>query len=700
MISSPLSPTDKIAIGNAAAWHLSFLAEAGKEGPARFPGKPVLELGSDMYHAEIQASLSSNLEGGLFSFVIEGLTDAHYKQIRRDPQPQDRTSYPEYVQLYLYWLDANSSATSYLKNLAGLTDSGGLKGADLDKNAYVATLKINTVTRRAGQRGYEATITARDWLYDRVTSRRHCGKPLRGTDPAPVLKTLLETSGQLIENQHFLFRGADPNGTSPPKAATGTPPGLELGTGAKVIEHLETIGRFLEAKTGCYGRGMFLIRDGQLHVGTRPIPMPDQTTEPKKLSLATGLVESEPLETIETDPNFEYCMATGAGEPPRRRQFRLTLKGRADLKPGDLVLFNPSPEDVSTTGGGVLGAIGDMAKAMASSLVPALGETFDDKSVRLYVSSVQHRLGRVSSFVTTVNGVEIADLTQKWDSHTPGDHHEDAAEPTHADPDIDTAKAVKDHARKALAGLALPEVGEIRGVSSTGGPDKDPPAQTNLVWRGIEPEPAVPYPARSGKILRPSRAPSKAVPYTSPFAWGKCGLVLPRYPGTRVLVVPRGGRDDDPVDVGAIWESGHGPESRPGDWWLILPIGVDDQKRTSLDDQEAPEEHTGPVSQDLIDGDGNRVINVGELTIHVGRSDLKGAGDRPARGTEDAITITHSDGAASIVIDKDGKVTITAKEVAIATTSKGITLDAGSSDITMKANNVNVSVKGVMNVQG
>ena len=70
-----------------------------------------------------------------------------------------------------------------------------------------------------------------------------------------------------------------------------------------------------------------------------------------------------------------------------------------------------------------------------------------------------------------------------------------------------------------------------------------------------------------------------AAPYASPFAWGKFGLVLPRYPGMRVLLAHRNGDDDDLVDIGALWERGNAPASNPGDYWLILPAAIHEADR-------------------------------------------------------------------------------------------------------------------------
>ena len=60
----------------------------------------------------------------------------------------------------------------------------------------------------------------------------------------------------------------------------------------------------------------------------------------------------------------------------------------------------------------------------------------------------------------------------------------------------------------------------------------------------------------------------------TPLAFGGYGLVLPRYPGARVLLADAGGGGRDVVDLGGVWESGARAAGRAGDWWLVLPIGV------------------------------------------------------------------------------------------------------------------------------
>src|SRR6185369_6944753 len=96
----------------------------------------------------------------------------------------------------------------------------------------------------------------------------------------------------------------------------------------------------------------------------------------------------------DADPNSAPDTAA-----PKARQFKLTLKGRPDLKPGDMVEFDSPPEDVSKTSGGFGGAAADWLKG---PLLASLGDTAFKNGVQLYVNSVEHKLGRTSGFVTTV----------------------------------------------------------------------------------------------------------------------------------------------------------------------------------------------------------------------------------------------------------------------------------------------------------
>jgi hypothetical protein len=232
----------------------------------------------------------------------------------------------------------------------------------------------------------------------------------------------------------------------------------------------------------------------------------------------------------------------------------------------------------------------------------------------------------------------------------------------------------------------FPEVGEVRAMTSKS--QGDSLSQTLKVDIGLVPGQGKLNEASRLAIQHPGMTNRSDVPYLTPFAWGKCGLVLPRYPGTRVLVNYHNGSSDDPIEVGSLWEAERGPDSEQGDWWLILPVGASTVEPA---EDNAPEEHNGPVTHDLIDAQGNRVIEVGEITIRVSDPQSMSDQPRPNRGdAQQAITLEHKKAGSTIVMDKDGNITITA--------AKDITLDASKGVINMKAKDVKVKVDNAMDV--
>lgn len=670
MILSPSVLSTKVLIGNDAGYLLSFFAEAD----GRVKNKPGLEVGRDEYYSEIQATLSGGLEGGTYSFVIEGMTDEHYKKIA---SKKDGFPLPV-IKLFLFWRDTNASFRGMLKNLAGLTDSLGQVKADEIKESLVAVLNIVKVSRKAGSRRYETIIEARERVYDKLDKKR-ISPPLSLASPLDAAKSLIEAS-KITVHSYTLAPG--PN-QAQENAGTDEQP---IEKSQPVLETLKSLGEMMEQFSEKYGRGMYLLRDGEIHIGERKFPVAGKA---KPLTLAGGLIETESLAPILTDPDFDPDNNPGK-KPPERRQFKLTLKGRPDIKPGDVVRFDPPPELLEDTLGSAFGAIGNLIKG---PLLPDI-DNVSSNAASLYVHSVEHRLGRTSGFVTTVTGVEltitgneIEDQKNVWDTHTKAHTKTPSEKATPSTAEGRAAEAVRKQVESTLGARRFPEVGEVRAMTTSG--SNEPPGQTLSLFCGLAGGDGRKDQGRRLAIARPSPMPVNGAAYATPFAWGKCGLVLPRYPGTRVLVSYRNGYRNDPVEVGALWESGHGPDSQAGDWWLILPVGVPSDQRATIADDATPKEHTGKVSQDLIDADGNRVIEVGELTIRVGRDKLKNAGERPARGTADSVTIEHSAGEASITIDQNGKISIK---------GKSIELDAGSGDIKMNAANVKVTVSGSMDV--
>jgi len=661
MVQSFLQSQQKKAqIGNDAGWALKFYHQNKP-----YSELPILRV--EDYYADIQATLQSGLEGGTYTFVIEGLIDDQYGELRKLVSKQGRR-WDAVVKLYLYWRDASADIGGYLANVVGISDLIG--GSSVPEEALVAELAIQSVSRKAGSRRYETTIQAKERVFMALSSR--IPEPIHEDNLQSVLNTVKSNTG---------IRDITPHGLAEIGSLQAEAINFEQGNTYK--QEFQQLASALEQATNKRGRGMLLIRNGILHVGLRSFPL-EGSAEDKELTYASGLIEIESIGSMDSDPNSDPTNA-----PPRRPEFRLTLKGRPDIKPGDVVKVDLPPEDVLKT----TPSFGDALLGVAGSLLPAIGGGLENP-VNLYVSSVQHRLGRNSGFSTVVTTVQIADLNQAWDEHSPSGSHPSApvSSPSSADSGTQAAQAVRQLAEGSASARRFADIGEVRSVQTSGsGSETEAPGQTLTTWRGL----VAPDGRRNqaNRLATQREHPSilQRVPYATPFAWGKCGLVVPRYPGTRVVVLHRNGQANDPLDVGALWEAGHGPDSQAGDWWLILPVDIPESERATIAEGATPEEHTGKVSQDLIDAEGNRIIEVGELTIRVGKDSLKDAGTRPDRpDDEGSVTIEHTKGESKIVMKPDGSVVITAKN---------IELDAGDGNITMKANKVDVQVSDSMNIQ-
>ena len=641
MAASISALANAVAVGNEAGWLLAFHGET--LGAVNVV--PDLELGSDDYYAEIHATLPGGLAGGAYSIVVEGMTDGHYAAVRK----------AKVARLFLYWRDTNQTLLGYLANVTGLASLiAGARSATLS-DYLVAELSIDAVMRRTGKRRYEAEITASERAFARLSAARLTSaiEDQPGSALLPALFSALgfasyQTHGTLVKHRFA-------------KGQSGT-------------ELLRDYARRLEEGTGKRGRGMLLIRNGTLHVGARPIPFGNRPTI--ELSASSGLIETSALGTVSADPNHDP-----PDDAPMRRQFQLLLKGRPDLKPGDVVAFEPPPAD-GDDGSGVLGDL------------VAMVYPFDlggGAKVEMYVESVEHRLGRTSGFATTVTGVTVGE--DAWDTYSQldGSTARTGARSGSATAVGRAAQAVHDAVAHAATERAGTTIGEVRAATTSG--TGDPPAQTLRVLEGLAADDGEPHGARRLAVTNPSVNVSAGAPYASPFAWGKCGLVLPRYPGTRVVLTHRDGRRDDPIDIGALWhQSAAGPDSNAGDWWLILPVGIAQSSRGTAADTATLQPHSGKVSQDLIDADGNRIIEVGELTIRVGRSALANAGTRPTRHSDqDCVRIEHTAGGSSITMKPNG-------EILIVSNNQNLTLDAGSGTIKMIAATVDVAVSNNMNV--
>lgn len=652
-------------VGHDAGWHLRFYT-----APSRLREQDELSIGAADYHAEIDATLPGGLAGGTYTFAIEGITNAHYQRLHAIWCAKPRR--PLFVDLYLYWRDTGG-VLGYLANVAGLTDL--VDGANPPPaDARVARLAVTRLARRVGARRYEAIIEARERAFEAL--RRPLGRPPRpGTD---ALEAARAVAAELdVDFEPHPLPGAPSSGATPkfePKASK---------RGTSVLATLERAMTHAARKTGL---GMYVIRDGTLHAGPgRAIPLAPPT---QPLDPARGLVHVETTAPVGSDD--------GGGEAAADQLVHLTyslvLKGRPDLRPGDVVSFadpfsdgnsnlvDPASALNATT---TPSSFGDALRGLASSAFGGAGALVGGAAT-MYVTSVSHRLSRTEGFVTTLAGIGVQP-GKEWDE-VPSDQEVAPAPAPSATSHEELAGALD-----GLVRSHLPEpirVGEVRATNPAG--QSEPPSQTVDVWVGLTGDDGLPHRARRLAIDRKHKSRATGVPTVTPFAWGQCGLVLPRYPGTRVVLAHVNGSPDDAVDLGAVWESGHGPDARAGDWWLILPAAVDAAARQSADDATTPQEPTQAATNDLIDADGERTIEVGRLTVRVKPGKLAAPGQRPPPPADEAeqVTIEHANGSRIVIKDNGDIVIHSERELSLSAKHK----------LTLEADDVLVKVKNAMDV--
>jgi hypothetical protein len=646
-------------VGNDAGWALTFHHE---EPTGTVVDTPAATLTRDHYDGEIAATLAGDLSGGTFSIAVEGVTDADYARIAGGPAP------PRIARLFLYWRDTLSAA-GYLASVAGLTDLYDTLVGERLRGQQVAELAIVEVSRRTGRRQYEVVVTAQQRAFRRLATKR-VDTALDDT-PLAVVEKLVRDVGAVPVTYGFNRDGSIGSG-----AARRAKVSVDART--THLEGLRQVAALVEQATNRHGRSLVVIRGDEVHVGPRPTPL--SGADPTRLTAAEGLVEVARAGEVERDPTAP----PGPTAKPPRTRFRLTLKGRPDVLPGDAVEFTAPPADVPVT------LPSNPLQAVASAFVAQLGAGEEGAPVLMCVESVQHQLGPRAGFVTTVGGVSMDSASDIWDERAaPPSAAVPKTDGTGAGGPVDAAAAIRRVAEEVAASLRSTEIGQVRAITTVAGA-ADRSAHTERVWRGLEAPDGGNAQAARLPVRATAPSPVDPVPYASPFAWGKCGLVLPRYPGTRVVLAHRNGVAADPVDVGALWDLDAGPDAKPGDWWLILPVGVSSGARSSVADGTTPKAHAAEVTNDLIDAEGNRVIETGSLTISVGPKSLHKAGERPKAATNAVVTIANADKKAQIAIDADGTITITA--------AQNLVLDAANGDITLHAKKVDVKVGDAMDV--
>jgi hypothetical protein len=626
-------------VGAHAGWHIEFREVTRLDvAPKDFRNDRVAVLSSSDYYASIEATLPGTLDGGSYTFVIEGMSSEDYAKLYKARKNL-------VAKLHLYWRDAG--VVSYFVDLAGLADT--LQGDEPPDGSLVAVLRVSSLKRRAGTRRYEVEVAARELVYDRLLDPI----PDKGT-AADALKAAEAVATLLLKV------GVQSLPVSTEGKPLATEQGFSWAKGESGVERLGELGRAMEQQTELFGLGMYLILLGNLYIGPGRLRV---FASPFQISAEDGLIQIESRGQEAEDPRDPN------GE--KRDLFILTMRGRPDISSGCFVEFDRPPDETDELGSAVQFTLDTPEVRKATR-------------TRMYVRGVTHRLSRDSGFMTVLRGVSVPEGKEGWFEHAP---IQGPATPEPAQHDDSAGGQLVGQFRQQAAkgGGRRHDVGQVRATNAKGGQF----AQTEKLWRGLVPDDGNPH-AADRLAFDDNGAQFPAAPYASPFAWGNFGLVLPRYPGMRVLLAHRNGNSDDLIDTGALWERDAAPTSNPGDYWLILPAAIPAADREQVADDQKPKAPGGKATNDLIDADGNRVIEVGTLTVRVGAASLQEAGTRPAAASV-PVSIEHASGS-RIVIDQDGNIVIESKKKLDLVAEDDITFDSKG--------NVVVKTDGIMDVKG
>jgi len=155
-------------------------------------------------------------------------------------------------------------------------------------------------------------------------------------------------------------------------------------------------------------------------------------------------------------------------------------------------------------------------------------------------------------------------------------------------------------------------------------------------------------PSINAEVQQDDEKVFRTKPMVSPFAWRKCGLVVPVYKGMKAILGHNQNLKDDALVTGFIWSQTPAyppPASNAGDWWLCLPIDFDPAN---------PPGDSTKAANDLTANNGHRTIEAKGLRIVVGASKLGNIGVRPTEAADDELLIEHAQ--AQIRIGSDGTI--------------------------------------------
>lgn len=608
---------------------------------------PLMTFDRAGHYAELDIDAQIGLSGGGFTLVLHRAHAADYDKLIAAKKACDDDHALLLADIRLGW-----SANRGVLGLLG-PSSQGLEPA--------GRFAVTRITQAVEGLSYRITLEGREAIAHRLSLAR-IKVPVAAATPEQAVAALMDLMG---------FAAADytiPQDVPvPPPEKPG--PNLVLTLGSEGLAEAERLGTLIEALARREGRGALLVRDNVLHIGVgRAIPFKPKTGEARviRVSAETGLIDCTETRAEPRDPKFDFAEKFAAkdfdAKPEMRRGFRLDLVGAPDLRPGDVVAV-PAEKD-------------------GTSIAPVVVATSEDWSapIEIYVASVSHRISMNAGFLTTVTGVVVETRspspTAIWNvpgTAPVGSQPAAALRIDDGSPEGALAASVTRYVDRAMARLALPEVAEVAStVAGSGGDPALVPLGSNLVV-GLSDSGPIQRRSAINPLFRSGQALMAGVPYLSPFAWGPYGLVVPRYPGTRVMLLPSHGESEDMVDIGALWAgpvddaTARPAKAQEGDWWLKLPARIESARESTVIEGPVQPKGDDLATNDLTDADGTRVIEVGRLVLRVGDKALHPAGERPSTQGVDAgcILIEHMDGEALLKIDQNGTITLKAKKLVV-----------------------------------
>lgn len=644
MVGASLPGASAVPIGKAVGWRLTI---AGQTVDHR------------ACWAEIAVSLDSGLSPGSVELNLRGVTEDQFKAIaeawvRRETAPGETVPRRALVtgKLQIFWRDKVGAEPSEAQV------------------PPVMEFALTSLSRRSEGLQFVTKIEGRHTIYekiDRAIARTNSDRT-QGEGPITAAAVVLQAGG--LDPDSFTECRPD---------QPGSEEWFDIQSGRQVLAQLTALGDAMLRRYNRRGRGVYLIRDGKLLVG--PFwPVPPRGRSIIALTAEGGFISAQ-MQGQEQAVGDREDRHSDDPPPPARDLWQIQAVGRTDIAPGDVVRIEVPRADSGLSGG--------------FGLPSVAGALTGNEPVCVYVDSVRHSSARDRGWTIEIAGVAVVE------SSLPAGAWYSIAATTHGVPTAGEAGPRADSAGsvRARIGTAIAEemahrpqndIAEVRAFHATTDASSGTvarAAQSSDLIVGVDDRTGGGG-ARRAEINR-ARATRRAsnAPYLTPFAWGEYGQVLPRYPGTRVMLAYHHNSPQDAVDIGALWQT-DGTASAPqaaqaGDWWLILPAGASTQEAAGTAAVAPPQD--GKASHDLIDANGERRIEVNGFTIRsFDANNLKGPGERPSPPDGDnmqgGILIHHKGSDALISIATDGKITIKATGELVLQ-GEGIKLKPGSGTV-------------------